>query len=194
MGTPTSQLNTLEFILSREVPLAKLTPEQWVELLDATLREIGSQFEYLKVFGLNGLYRGAFEESGLVEAEKQAKHELYHLTRQPNGRHFVLNRNKTWGWFRLDTDVKPHLIAEHALGLGTYDLLPMLEGDAHWPNGNMLGYELYTGIMQVIEKGIEVMYERLYALEDNLKQVRQQGMRVSALYAPHPPMKEFHRF
>lgn len=191
MGSPTSQLDTLEFILSRDHPLARLTPEQWVRLFNKTLREAGGQFDYLKgVFGLNGLYRNAFERSDLADLAKQSQYDLLHLVQQWNGRHFVLHRNKTWGWFTLDPDANPPTIAEHSMGLATHELLPYLEADADFPGTRMLGYQLYAGILDGIEKGIEEAHARVRVLEDNLKYVRQQGLRVRAIYEPHPPLKD----
>lgn len=190
MGSPTSQLDTLEFISGKIQPFAKLTPDQWVELLEATLYEIGGQFEYLKVFGLSGLYQGAFQDSGLTELEKSAKYDLVLLTRHRNGRHFVLDRNKTWGWVTFTSDTVPLVVDNYSMELKTHELLPFLRADAEWTSDGMLGYELYAGIMRVIEDGIERMRDRLRALEDNLKNVRQKGMRVRALYEPHPPVKD----
>jgi hypothetical protein len=193
MGSPTSQPDrALEFILSRDEPFQLLTPRQWVELLDKTLSEIGGQMEYLKAFGLSGIYRGAFEDMGMVDEEKRARHELRELNARQDGHVFFIGRNKKWGWVRLDPRSHPRVIADFKLDLDTTELLPFLEADNSWggPKHARLGYKLYAGLMQLIEEGIAEAYKRAFALEENLKRTRQQGMRVRALYEPHPEVEK----
>lgn len=192
MGSPTSQpASALDFITSRDEPFQLLSPEEWVELLEKTLQAMGGQMEYLKPFGVSGIYRAALEQSA-PDQEKRFRHGLRQLDAKQNGYVFLIDRDKKWGWLRIDPQSGSLKVADYKLDLLTTDLLPFLEADnsSMGPKYARLGYDLHKGLMKLIEDGIEEAYRRAYALEENLKFVRQHGMRVRALYEAHPEVKK----